>query len=66
MNLKQALMAAHDAGTTFAYIAKNIGKDPSTINKWLKGTSKFLSLDTEQDIIYELRRIKKCWENIDI
>ena len=46
--------------------SKRINKDPSTIQKWLRGTSKYLSAETENEIILELRKIKEIWENINI
>lgn len=66
METKDALRAAHDAGTPIAFIAKGIGKDPSTINKWLRGTSKYLATETEEDLKNKIREIKSLWEEIDI
>lgn len=66
MNTKEALISARDAGTPIAWIAKNIGKDPSTIHKWMRGTSKYLKAETEEDLINELRRIKAIWTSIEI
>lgn len=66
METRDALLAAKESGIPIALIAKRIDKDPSTIQKWLRGTSKYLSKDTEEAIILELRKIKKIWENIDI
>ena len=63
---KEALQAVADAGTPIALIAKNINKDPSTLHKWLRGTSKYLSKEAEEDMIEEIRRIKQLWERIDI
>lgn len=66
METRDALRAANESGIPIAVIAKRINKDPSTIQKWLRGTSKYLSKDTENEIILELRKIKEIWENIDI
>lgn len=66
MTTQEALLAANQAGTPIAFIAKNISKDPSTVGKWLRGTSKYMSMQTEADIKEELRRIKKLWEQIEI
>lgn len=66
METRDALLAANESGIPIAVIAKRIKKDPSTIQKWLRGTSKYLSKDTENDLIIELKKIKKIWENIDI
>ena len=66
METRDALRAANESGIPIAVIAKRINKDPSTIQKWLRGTSKYLSVETENEIILELRKIKKIWENIDI
>ena len=66
METRDALHAANESGIPIAVIAKRINKDPSTIQKWLRGTSKYLSAETENDIILELRKIKEIWENIDI
>lgn len=63
---QEALQKAYEAGTPIAFIAKNIGKDPSTLNKWLRGSSKYLRKETEEDLIDELRRIKELWNNIEI
>lgn len=66
METKDALQAAHDAGTPISFIAKGIGKDPSTISKWLRGTSKYLATETEDDLRKKLHEIKCLWEKIDI
>lgn len=66
MTTQEALIAAKNAGTPLAFIAKNINKDPSTLGKWARGTSQYMAYKTEQDIIEEIRRIKKLWEEIDI
>lgn len=66
METRNALRAANESGIPIAVIAKRINKDPSTIQKWLRGTSKYLSAETENEIILELKRIKEIWKNIDI
>lgn len=66
MKTKEALQAAYNAGTPIAFIAKGIGKDPSTINKWLRGTSKYLASETEEDLKNKIREIKSLWEQINI
>lgn len=63
---KEALQKAYEAGTPVAFIAKNIGKDPSTLHKWMRGNSKYLSKETEEAMLDELRHIKNLWEEIDI
>lgn len=66
MDTRTALLQAQEAGTAISFIAKNIGKDPSTVHKWMRGTNKYLSEATEKDVINELRRIKQLWEKIDV
>lgn len=66
MTVKEALDLAYQAGTPIAFIAKNIGRDPSTLNKWLRGTSRGLSLTTEEDVAKEIKRLKQIWDKIDI
>ena len=66
METKEALQAAHNAGTSISFIAKGIGKDPSTISKWLRGTNKYLAIETEEDLKNKIREIKSLWEQIDI
>lgn len=66
METKEALQIAREAGTSISFIAKGIGKDPSTISKWLRGTSKYLSVDTENLLKNKIREIKALWQKIEI
>ena len=63
MNIRDELQKASDLGTSIASIAKRIGKDPSTLNKWLHGTRN-VSKEVENDVANELKRIKDGWMNI--
>ena len=65
-NLKEALQKASEAGTSIAFIAKNIGRDTSTVHKWMRGTSKYLSQETEESLLAELRRLRDIWNSMDI
>ena len=66
MNLCEILKEIQECGTSIAFIAKQINKDPSTISKWMRGTSKYLSQDTEEEIKKELRRIQMIWKELEI
>ena len=66
MDTRKLLTQVNETGTPIALIAKNIGKDPSTLHKWMRGTSKYLAEQTEKDLINEIQRIKLLWENIEI
>jgi len=66
METKEALQIVRDVGTSIAFIAKSIGKDPSTINKWVHGSSKYLSVETEEKLKEKIREIKTVWEKINI
>lgn len=43
MDTREILLKISEAGTPIAFLAKNINKDPSTISKWMRGSSKYLS-----------------------
>ena len=66
MELREALAYISEAGYPIAAIAKRIGKDPSTITKWMRGTSPYLSAKTQQDIWHEIARIRECFVKIKI
>ena len=66
MDTREILLKISEAGTPIAFLAKNINKDPSTISKWMRGSSKYLSKQTEEELISEIRRIKQLWEEIEI
>ena len=40
MTVREALATANDIGYPIAALAKRIGKDPSTIQKWVRGRSR--------------------------
>ena len=57
-NLKEALQKASEAGTSIAFIAKNVGRDTSTVHN--------LSQETEESLLAELRRLRDIWNSMDI
>lgn len=65
MTIFEALKFAVEAGTPAAFIAKKIGKDPSTVQKWLRGKSN-VSEETQEDIKQQLKKIKAIWDKINI
>ena len=63
MDVKNELQKAIDTGLPIAVIAKRIGRDPSTLNKWLHNT-RGVSKETQQLVKEELQRIKNLWNDI--
>ena len=57
MNTYQALSYLHKIGFPISIIAKRIGRDSSTIAKWLSGKSKYLAAETEESIKQAIREI---------
>lgn len=66
LDTQKLLQQVNETGTPIAFIAKNISKDPSTLHKWMRGTSKYLAKETQEELIQEIKRIKQLWENIEI
>ena len=66
LDTQKLLQQVNETGTPIAFIAKNIGKDPSTLHKWMRGTSKYLAAETQEKLIQEIKRIKQLWENIEV
>ena len=66
MDLREALKAVSSAGTPISILARNVGKSPSTVNKWINGSNKYLAQETQEKLIDEVYRIKELWANIDI
>lgn len=65
MNIKNELQKAINTGLPLSIIAKKIGKDPSTLNKWLHGTRN-VSPEIEELVYQVLLSIKDEWKNICI
>ena len=65
MTTKEAMDYVVEAGTPVAFIAKNIGRDPTTISKWWHGKTR-LSAETEQDLRQEILRLKALWDKINL
>lgn len=63
MNIRFEFQKAVDAGLPISYVAKKIGKDPSTLNKWLHGTRN-VSIEIEEAVEQILLEIKEKWRNI--
>lgn len=63
MNIKEELQKAINTGLPISVVAKKIGKDPSTLNKWLHGTRN-VSNEIEVAVYNILLEIKEQWKNI--
>lgn len=63
MDIRFEFQKAVDAGLPISYVAKKIGKDPSTLNKWLHGTRN-VSTEIEEAVERILLEIKEKWRNI--
>lgn len=63
MDIREEFQKAINTGLPISVVAKRIGKDPSTLNKWLHGTRK-VSSEIETAVSKILYEIKKQWEEI--
>lgn len=63
MDIRLECLKVAAIGHPMAAIAKNIGKDPSTLNKWLKGTRK-VSPEVEEAVKKEIVRLKNEWMKV--
>lgn len=63
MDIRIEFQKAVDAGLPISYVAKRIGKDPSTLNKWVHGTRN-VSNEIEKAVENILLEIKEKWMNI--
>lgn len=62
--LREEFLKAIDTGMSIATFAKRIGRDPATLYKWANGTRN-LSKKVEEEVYYELVRMKEKWNNIN-
>jgi len=65
MTLKECLERAVNAGLPVAFLAKNIGRDSSTLYKWLSG-ARTPSQEVQNEVREELIRLKAEWNNIEL
>lgn len=65
MTLKEALNAVAETGYPLATFAKNIGRDPATLYKWLR-RDKNISEQVQNEIREELLRLKAEWDKIEV
>jgi transcriptional regulator with XRE-family HTH domain len=63
MDIREELRKASEAGLPIAAVAKEVGIDPSMLQKWVKGTRN-LKEDKQQWVAKELLRRKALWDNI--
>ena len=63
MDIRTECLKVAALGYPIAALAHSIGKDPSTLNKWLKGTRN-VSSEVEQAVKEEILRLKNEWEKI--
>ena len=63
MDIREEFQKAINTGLPISVVAKKIGKDPSTLNKWLHGTRN-VSSEIEAAVSEILYEIKKQWEEI--
>ena len=66
MTILEALIKVKELGYPMSNIAKAIGKDPSTLQKWTTGKNTNVSAELQESIRVELHRLKEEWLNIDI
>lgn len=65
MDIRQECLKAVESGYPIATIAKKIGRDPSTIHKWLKKGNK-ISTKIESEVLVELKKLKEVWDNVNV
>jgi transposase-like protein len=66
MTTQELLRQIRDIGYPIAILAKKVDKAPSTVQKWVTGASKYMSIDTEQALREEIKKLKEFWVNLDI
>lgn len=64
MDLISIVNGAKNNGTSLAFIARKMGRDPSTLNKWLRNGAN-ISEETKQNLIEALIEIKNFWKQIE-
>lgn len=65
MDVKQECLKAIQLGLSKATLARMIGRDPSTIYKWLNG-NRTISKEVENEVLIKLQEIKKRWGEINV
>lgn len=63
MDIREEFQKAINTGLPISVVAKKIGKDPSTLNKWLHGTRN-VSSEIEDAVKNVLLEIKEKWQYI--
>ena len=63
MDIREELRKASEAGLSIAAVAKEVGIDPSMLQKWVKG-NRNLKEEKQQWVAEELLRRKALWNNI--
>ena len=63
MDIREEFQKAINTGLPISVVAKRIGKDPSTLNKWLHGTRN-VSSEIEDAVKNVLLEIKEKWQYI--
>lgn len=66
MTTLDALIKVKELGYPISNIAKAIGKDPSTLQKWTTGKNNNVSEELQASIAAELHRLREEWLKIDI
>lgn len=59
---REALLKLINSGYPTATFAKRIGRDASTLYKWLDG-SRQISQEVEEEVREELKHMKEMWMN---
>lgn len=65
LDVRQECLKVQKLGYPIAAIAKRIGCDPSTLNKWLKGTLVISSV-LQEKVYKDLHKMKEEWMEIDV
>lgn len=66
METREILKQIKDTGFPISVLARAVNKDPSTIQKWIMGTNKYLKEETEMALRNEIKKLKEFWINLDI
>ena len=65
MNLLKECQKVLNLGVSIRFLARKIGRDHTTLSKWLQG-ERNISTEVEQELIATLKELKAQWNDIQV
>ena len=65
LDIKEECRKALNLGISIRFLADQMGRDHTTLNKWLRG-ERNISEEVKKDLVQALQDLKEQWNHIEV